>query len=123
MAANKLAYIGASRGAALAPVLLPVEHRIKVAALYVPGFYAHRLAPEVDVINFAPRMTIPVLVLNGRYDFVFPERTLQAQFFEALGTPAEHKKRVVYETGHNLPRNEMIRETLDWLDKYLGPVK
>ena len=25
--------------------------------------------------------------------------------------------------GHVLPRKEMIRETLDWLDKYLGPVK
>jgi len=123
MAADKLAYIGVSRGAALGPVLLAVEHRIKVGILYVPGFYAHRLAPEVDAINFAPRLTIPVLVLNGRYDFVFPEKTLQALFFEALGTPAEHKRRVVYETGHNLPRNEMIRETLDWLDKYLGPVK
>jgi hypothetical protein len=31
---------------------------------------------------------------------------------------------VVYDTGHaDLPHREEIRESLDWLDKYLGPVK
>ena len=24
---------------------------------------------------------------------------------------------------YNIPRNELIKETLDWLDRYLGPVK
>lgn len=43
--------------------------------------------------------------------------------FRLLGTPKEHKRRVVYETGHNIPWNELIKETLDWLDRYLGPVK
>ena len=28
------------------------------------------------------------------------------------------KRRVVYDTGHNIPRPELIRESLEWLDKY-----
>ena len=43
--------------------------------------------------------------------------------FASEGTPAEHKRRVVYDTGHDIPRTEMIKETLNWLDRYLGPVK
>ena len=29
---------------------------------------------------------------------------------------------LLYDTGHNIPRNELIKETLNWLDQYLGPV-
>jgi hypothetical protein len=43
--------------------------------------------------------------------------------FKLLGTPAEHKRHVVFEgAGHVPPRIEVIRETLGWLDRYLGPV-
>jgi hypothetical protein len=44
-------------------------------------------------------------------------------FFELLGTPAEHKRLVVHEAGHSFPRTEMVKETLGWLDKYLGEVR
>jgi hypothetical protein len=43
--------------------------------------------------------------------------------FDLLGTPAEHKQLRVYESDHFIPRNEIIKETLAWLDRYLGPVK
>ena len=33
------------------------------------------------------------------------------------------KRHVLYDTGHHVPRSEMIKETLNWLDRYLGPVK
>ena len=123
VAIEKVAYVGISRGACLAPVFLALEPRVKTACLYVAGFYADRLPPEVDAVNFNPRVKIPILMLNGKYDFFFPEKALQEPFFAALGTPLEHKRRLVYPTGHNLPRTEMIKETLDWLDKYLGPVQ
>jgi len=29
----------------------------------------------------------------------------------------------LYETDHIPPRNEFIKESLAWLDRYLGPVK
>jgi len=118
---DRLAYMGFSRGGALAPVLLAVERRIKTAVLWIPGLYSEPVQPEVDVINFLPRMTIPTLVLNGRYDYNFPDETSATPFFEKLGTPPDRKRRVLYDTGHNLPQNEAVKETLDWLDKELGP--
>ncbi len=36
--------------------------------------------------------------------------------------PAADKKRLVFPGGHSVPRTEMIRESLQWLDRYLGPV-
>jgi len=120
---NKLAYEGLSWGGAMGSVLPALEDRIKVCVLIVPGFNLQRSLPEVDELNFAPRVKVPVLMLNGRFDFFYPADTSQEPMFRMLGTSKEHKRRVVYETGHNIPRNEMIKETLDWLDRYLGPVK
>jgi hypothetical protein len=43
--------------------------------------------------------------------------------FADLGTPADKKRHVVFDTGHvDFPRSETIREVLGWLDTYLGPV-
>jgi len=43
--------------------------------------------------------------------------------FRLLCTPPAHKRRVVYDTGHDIPQTDMIEETLIWLDKYLDQVK
>ena len=61
-------------------------------------------------------------MLNGRYDALRPLETSQRPMFELLGTPAEHKRHVVFEGGHFVPRHQLIQETVDWLDRYLGPV-
>ena len=119
---RKLAYFGASWGGSMGSVLPAVEPRIKACVLVSPGFNLQKSRPEVDELNFAPRVTVPVLMLNGRFDYFYPPETSQEPMFRFLGTPKEHKRRVVYDTGHNIPQNELIRETLDWLDKYLGPV-
>jgi serine/threonine protein kinase/formylglycine-generating enzyme required for sulfatase activity/cephalosporin-C deacetylase-like acetyl esterase len=120
---SKIAYEGVSWGGAMGSVLPAVEDRIRALVLLVPGFYLKKCLPEVDQLNFAPRVKVPVLMLNGRFDFIFPMVSSQEPMFRLLGTPKEQKRRVVYETGHDIPRNELIRETLDWLDRYLGPVK
>ena len=106
----------------MGPNMLAVEERLKVGVLRVAGFWFQRAQPEVDQINFVPRVTVPVLMLNGRYDFFFPVETSQKPFFDLLGTPPEHKKMFVYDKGHSVPRTELIKETLNWLDRYLGPV-
>ena len=43
--------------------------------------------------------------------------------YELLGTPEEHKKLALYPTDHIPPMNDVVREVLDWLDEYLGPVE
>jgi hypothetical protein len=39
-----------------------------------------------------------------------------------LGAPKDQKRHVLADTGHDFPRAELIKESLDWLDRYLGPV-
>lgn len=53
----------------------------------------------------------------------FPVRTSQMPMYNLFGTPSKDKKIIVYEAGHRVPRIELIKETLAWYDKYLGPVK
>ena len=65
---------------------------------------------------------MPVLMLNGDYDYVFPLETAQKPLFDLLGTPPQYKRHVVFDAGHGVPRDPQIRETLAWLDRYLGPV-
>ncbi len=121
---SRLAYLGYSWGAGLAPILLSVDDRFKVAVLWSGGFWFPRYTPESYPFNFAPHMTTPALVLSDRYDTFLPEVTAQLPLFRSLGTPEKDKRRVVFDTGHGaLPLKEAIRETLDWLDRYLGPVK
>ncbi len=120
---NKLGFYGYSWGACLGAILPAVEDRLKVSVLMGPGLYLQAARPEVDQINFVPRVTIPTLIVDGRDDFVFPPQTSQEPFYRLLGTPNEHKRRVVFEGGHSVPRHHLIRESLDWLDRYLGPVR
>jgi cephalosporin-C deacetylase-like acetyl esterase len=120
---GRLAYYGLSRGAALGPIMTAMEPRLKASVLLAGGFYASKLPPEVDPFHFAPRVRVPVLMVNGRQDFIFPVETSQIPCFHLLGTPEKDKRYVLLEGGHALPRNQVIKEILDWLDRYLGPVK
>ena len=91
--------------------------------LYVAGLTMERGRPEVEPINYLPRIRTPVLMLNGKYDFFFPSETSQKPFFNFLGTPTTDKRWILYEGGHDVPRTQLITESLAWLDKYFGPVR
>jgi dienelactone hydrolase len=121
---DKLAYYGYSMGAGRTLPIVALEPRLKTAILLTGGLYDEAPLPEIDPLHFLPRIEMPVLFLGGRYDFVFPVETSQAPLFKLLGTPAEDKRHVIFEgAGHVPPRMELIREILDWLDRYLGPVR
>ena len=119
---DKLAYYGFSWGGRLGGLMVAVAGRFKTAILYVAGFRFQKQKPEVDPFHFVSRVRIPVLMLNGRYDSFFPHETSQIPMFKLLGTPEEHKRHLIYDTGHLIPRNQLIKESLEWLDRYLGPV-
>jgi len=76
------------------------------------------------IAGWAARVTTPMLMLNGRFDYLDFDRT-QAPMFRLFATPAEHKRLLVYPTDHSLGgyEKEMVTESLAWLDKYLGPVQ
>jgi eukaryotic-like serine/threonine-protein kinase len=119
---SKLAYYGISWGAEMGGIVPAVESRIKVCVFAGGGIDFIRSLPEVDAVNFVPRVKQPSLMLNGKYDFIFPVESTQELFYQLLGSKKEQKKHLLYETAHNVPRNELIKETLSWLDQYLGPV-
>ena len=120
---TRFAFAGTSWGGRASGVLLAVEPRFKVAVLNVPGLSMSPIRPEEDPVNFLPRVRIPVLMLSGRYDSGFPLELSQKPFFNLLGTPPAMKRHVLDEGGHFLPRPMMVRESLAWLDRYLGPVQ
>ena len=121
--ASHIAFYGLSWGAELGPLLAAVEDRIKTGVLVGGGLGLQQCPPEADPFNFAPHLKRPVLMVNGRHDFFFPYDTTQAPLFKLLGATADQKRHVVFETGHVPPANLMAREVLDWLDRYLGPVR
>ena len=98
-------------------IIPAVEPRIKASMLYVAGLTMERGRPEVDPFNYLPHVRTPVLMLNGKYDFFFPSASSQEPFYKRLGTPTADKKYILYEGGHDVPRTELIKESLAWLDK------
>jgi eukaryotic-like serine/threonine-protein kinase len=120
---TRFAYAGTSWGGRMGGVLLALEPRFRVAVLNVPGLSMEPSRPEEDPVNFLPHIRIPVLMLSGKYDSGFPLELSQKPFFRLLGTPPAMKRHVLEEGGHFLPRPMMVRESLAWLDQYLGPVQ
>ena len=122
---SRLAYYGASWGARLAPITIALDARVKAGILLMGGLSSTAPAPEADPFNFLPRVRVPILMLNGDEDFIFPLQTTQRPLFEGLGTPAADKKHVLFPGGHEISttmRSQIIQEVVGWLDKYLGRV-
>jgi eukaryotic-like serine/threonine-protein kinase len=116
----RLGYYGVSWGGALGGLMPAIEPRIKVVVLEVAGLDFPPIRPEVDPVNYLPRIHAPTLMINGRYDFYFPVETSQRPMFRLLGTAPADKRHVVEEGSHFVPRPRLIQETLGWLDRYQG---
>ena len=120
---GKLAYVGLGWGAQMGPVMIATEDRFKTGVLLLGGICACKRHPASDPANFASRVTIPMLMLNGREDSLFPYEAAQKPLFNLLGTPQEHKKHILFPGEHCIPwenREQYHKAIADWLDKYLG---
>lgn len=64
-------------------------------------------------------------MLNGKHDFLYPVRTSHLPPLRILGTREQDKKHVLFEAAHEVVavRTQVIREMLDWPDRYIGPVR
>jgi dienelactone hydrolase len=121
--AGRIAYHGVSWGGALGPLMAAVEPRIRAVVLVSGGLEFQKTLPEVDPLNFAPYARQPTLMINGRYDFFFPVETSQLPLYRLMGAKAEDKRQIIAEGGHAPPQDLVVREAVDWLDRYLGPVR
>ena len=120
---QRIGFIGISLGGQLGMIIPAVEPRLKANVLLLGGLNDAAPLPDAQEINYASRVRIPTLMLNGKYDVIFPLETNVRPAFKLLGTPEKDKKLVVYDSDHYVPKKEVIKESLDWLDKYFGPVK
>src|SRR5205807_8927495 len=113
---RKLAFVGGSYGAAMPPRLVAVEPRIRCVVMLSGGSF-EKVPAEVDSWNFAPRVIVPVLMVNGRDDFRFVVESSQRPLFQLFGTPEKDKRHVVVDGGHVTPasRPDVVKEILDWL--------
>ena len=81
---TRLAFYSLSMGADMGPLVGAVDDRLRTLVL-VAGGLDEGLPPEVDAINFAPRVRVPVLMVNGRYDFTAPYETSQVPALPPAG--------------------------------------
>ncbi len=126
MAAGKVAYFGVSWGARMAPIPIAIEPRIVTGILMMGGLSAGRPAPEADPYNFLPRVHVPILMVNGDEDFIYPLQTTQLPFLARLGTPDADRKHLIFPGGHEIigtKRSQIVPVVVAWLDKYLGRVQ
>jgi dienelactone hydrolase len=121
---ERLGFYGVSWGASHAPRFLAMDTRFKAAA-FMSGGLLRVQPPEVDSWNFAPRYTVPTIMINGRHDVITALETNARLLFNALGTADKDKKLVDVDGGHANPviRPELLGQIIDWFDDRLGPVE
>lgn len=122
---SRMGYLGVSMGAADGVIYATLlQDRLKTAVFLDGGYFLVKPWPGMDQADFAPRLKTPVLMINGRYDYTFPPETSQDPMFSMLGTPVRDKRHVMLDTPHDVSEDRpvLVKEVLEWLDRYLGRV-
>jgi formylglycine-generating enzyme required for sulfatase activity/dienelactone hydrolase len=120
---DRVAFIGSSWGSTNTGVIIAaIEKRYRTVVFVAGGIhpYSVKALPEVNMINFAPYIKPPKLLLNGRYDEAFPLETAARPFFKLLREP---KQLSLVVGGHVPPLEKRVPIINKWLDETLGPVK
>ena len=58
-------------------------------------------------------------MLSGEFDSMVPVENAK-RYFELIGVKESDKRHHIAPGGHYVPRELLIRETLDWLDRHFG---
>lgn len=117
-----LALLGYSWGGVNGPIALAHEPRLKLGVINIGLLPPMASIPEVDPLHALPRVRVPVLMFSGEFDAMVPLANAR-RYFELLGVPAADKRHRIAPGGHYVPRDILIRDTLDWFDRYFGPAK
>ena len=138
---SRIGYLGASSGAQTGPLNLVVDERYRLGVLLDGGLPRYECLPSCDPYDFAPQVRVPVMMVNGRNDVIYPYLESQRPLFELLNMPedtSEHadvempvdreaneirKRHVVNDGGHGLyayANRQSQGDIVNWLDKWLG---
>ena len=118
---DKIAFYGMSWGPQLGAYLTAVDPRIKTNIFYAGGWLPSG-RPESDLTHFLPRVNIPTLMINGRFDSLNEGLNGIMHMYNLLGTPEKDKKLLLFDSDHLAPKEDLVRETLAWLDHQFGQV-
>jgi eukaryotic-like serine/threonine-protein kinase len=101
--------------------LTAIEDRFKAAIFQDGGFYSEAPVAGTDQADFAPRLKAPVLLIAGRFDWIFLGKEAMIKL---IGTRPDDKKVLIFDTAHDVSeqRSDLMHAVLGWLDKYLGKV-
>lgn len=118
---NKIAFMAESMGAAIGVNLAAIEERLNAVIFLDGGFYSEKPLPGADQADFAPRIKAPTLLISGKFDWIFLAKDA---LLNLVGAPPADKRAVTFDTAHDVSEqpNDLRREVLAWLDKYLGKV-
>lgn len=114
-----IGFFGYSWGGVNGPTAMAQEPRIKVGVIDIGFLPKMSSTPEVDPVNALPRVRQPTLLLSGEFDSMIPVENAR-RYFSLIGTPPADTRHAIAIGGHFIPREVLIRESLDWLDRYLG---
>jgi hypothetical protein len=124
---DKIAYYSYSWGGELISIIAAVEDRLKLNIINTGGMRGFddggKIYPMADPINYITRVKIPTLMLNGEFDIIYQYDKVVKPMYDLLGTPEKDKRLLAYPTDHFVPRNDLIRESLKWIDHYFGIAK
>jgi pimeloyl-ACP methyl ester carboxylesterase len=111
--ADRLIFSGFSLGACIAPVLLVEEPRFCAAVLISGGYQPKAFLPEIEPLRYTPHVTLPILMINGTLDEVFPLKSSQLPMFRHLGSTDKQIKH--FDCGHFPPVTETVKFGDEWL--------
>jgi serine/threonine protein kinase/formylglycine-generating enzyme required for sulfatase activity/dienelactone hydrolase len=119
---TRLAYAGFSLGSGSWLPLAAVDRRFRSVVLIGGGIdETFRSAlPEVNSVNFAPRINAPTLLLNGRFDEEHPWSRRALPLWRLLREP---KRLQLVDGGHLPPAEGRVPAINAWLDETLGPIR
>jgi dienelactone hydrolase len=117
---NHVACMGLSMGG-FDIVSMAVENRYQSILLLSAGLNTDlsTAIPEANPVNFAPQITVPKLMIHGRYDEGAPFRTTAQPLFNLFREPKELR---ALDTGHFPPMDLWVPIAQEWFDKKLGAV-
>jgi pimeloyl-ACP methyl ester carboxylesterase len=122
-----LAFLGMSYGTHHPIAAYAQEKRFKTLLLLYGGISIGGISEQgypslIRGEHHLPRITQPVLMINGRFDYIFPLEQSQKPMFELLGTPAAQKAHLLFDGEHAPPTTEIWEtvtvKVVDWLDRY-----
>jgi pimeloyl-ACP methyl ester carboxylesterase len=121
---QRLAYVALSWGAGSRLVLAAVDDRFKAVVL-MGGGIDERLSgpalPEASSINFAPYITPPKILIDGRDDEEDPWLTRALPLWTLLREPKQLV--LVPGAGHTVPLEVRVPAINGFLDRWFGPVR